>query len=188
MTDAAAEAQPATNGTTTPAVAEGADGATPAAPVEEVDNTKTYEQYLAEMTAKKATLGGKAAAPRTVDADDSKWSGFGSKVVKGESGDGDYIASTISSNKGAGRQREKKEKQLLDIEQNFNTPPVASRGGPGGRGGGGGGARGGSGAGRGRGEGRGRGGARGGARGGRGGASAGANVNLNDQSAFPTLS
>ncbi|CAO1632761.1 unnamed protein product [Parajaminaea phylloscopi] len=178
VADADAENKPATNGQSTPAAAGEWDEAAPAAaaPVEEVDNTKTLDEYLADLAAKKATLGGKGAAPRTVEAD-AKWDNFGNKVVKTMDGSDEYFAASKTG--GAARQRERKEKQLLEIEQQFNTPPVQQRGGRGG-------ARGGRGeSGRGRGEGRGRGG-RGGARGARGAGSA--NVNLDDKRAFPTLS
>lgn len=197
VTDAKAEKTEA-NGTSTPAEATEtpAEGvAAPAAiPEEEEDNTKTYEEYLAEYTAQKAKLSavGKGSGPRTV-SDSKEWEGFGKPVVKSQGGQDDFYI-VAGGNKSAAQQqraqRERKEKQVLEIEQTFNTPPVQRSGGRGGRGG----ARGDFG-GRGRGEGRGRGG-RGGARG-RGGAAggagasrggAGSNVNLDDQSAFPSLS
>ncbi|PWN28031.1 hypothetical protein BDZ90DRAFT_160292 [Jaminaea rosea] len=179
VADANAEATPA-NGAATPATVEG-DEAAPAAeavPAEEVDNTKTLDEYLADMAAKKATLGGKAVTPRTVEG--GQWEGFGNKVVKSQSGGDEFYAATKAANER--KQRERKEKQTLDIEQTFNTPPVASRGGRGGARGG----RGGDFGGRGRGEGRGRG-ARGAPRGARGG-NAGPKVNLEDTRAFPSLS
>lgn len=177
--DASAEAKPA-NGDSTPATVEGEEAAAlaaEAAPVEEVDNTKTLDEYLADLAAKKTVIGGKTVAPRAVES--GSWEGFGNKVVKSQSGGDEFYAATKQAS--AGKQRERKEKQLLEIEQTFNQPAVASRGGRGG-------ARGGRGdfGGRGRGEGRGRGG-RGGARGARGG-NAGANVSLNDTRAFPSLS
>ncbi|CAO1624406.1 unnamed protein product [Sympodiomycopsis kandeliae] len=156
--------------------ANGEGAATPAAaetPAEEVDNTQTLDEYLASLAAKKANLGGKTVAPRTLESDD-QWNNFGSKVVKSQGGGDEYYASTKTN--AQRQQKERKERQTLEIEQTFNTPPVASRGGRG-RGG----PREG---GRGRGEGRGR----GGARGGRGRGGAGANVNLDDKRAFPTLS
>lgn len=177
--DAKAENKPEANGessewdapATEAAPAAAADGE--AAPAEEVDNTKTYEEYLADLAAKKANLGGKNAGPREVEAD--KWEGFGAKVVKSQSGGDEYFVAggkTAASSK----PREKKQKEILEIEQTFNRPPVAGRGGRGGpRGGPREGGRGGRGA-------------RGGARGGRGGRGGNSNVNLDDQRAFPSLS
>lgn len=174
VADADAENKPATNGQSTPAAREGDEAAPAVVPAEEADNTKTLDEYLADLATKKAAIGAKGNTPRAVEAD-AKWDGFGNKVVKSEGGD-EYYAATKAG--GSARQRERKEKQLLEIEQQFSTPPVQQRGGRGG-------ARGGRGeSGRGRGESRGRGGrGRGSARG-----SSGANVNLDDKRAFPKLS
>lgn len=155
-----------------------ANGAPPVekelAPVEEEkDNTKTLDEYLAEQAAKRAQIGAlKEARPAETDA-----KALGTKMEK--QSDEDYFK---AQKERSNRQRERKEKQILEIEQSFNAPPAASRGA----------GRGGRGSGRGRGgeRGRGFGGERGAGRGrgGRGrGGSAGANINLSDSAAFPTL-
>ncbi|PWN41260.1 hypothetical protein IE81DRAFT_348511 [Ceraceosorus guamensis] len=162
-------------------------GATPAAdapapiPEEEVDTTKTLDEYLAERAAKKFTIGN-ASAPRQVEADESA---FGTRFVR------EAVEEEAKKANPNYKPREKsaKTKQFLEIEQTFAPAAGSERGGRGrgrgGRGGDRGSERGGRGRGRGdgsRGAGRGRGGA-GYTRGG----GAGGAVNLQDQSAFPTL-
>lgn len=162
------------------AQAEGAEAADAAAPngapssdkpapiEEEPDNTKTYDEYLAELTAKKATLGGGAKEARTA-ADEENWKNF--SVTKAARDESEYFAATQKENTKS--QKERKQKNILEIETRFESPRQerTERGGRGGRG---------RGAGRG---GRGR----GAARGGRGGSQSNASVNLADQSAFPSL-
>ncbi|KAK0522017.1 hypothetical protein OC834_006445 [Tilletia horrida] len=177
------------------APAEGKEGeaaskdATPAIPEEEVDNTKTLDQYLAEQTAKRATLG---ASKEVRSAQDDQWKDFGTPLVKNTEGEAYYLKTKedASAKAAAGRGSARKEKQFLEIDRTFSTPAggAGGRGGRGrgeGRGGYRGGRGGEGGAGRGAAAGAGRGGrGRGGAS--RGGANAG--VNLSDQSAFPSLS
>jgi len=174
-----------------------AKDATPAIPEEEVDNTKTLDQYLAEQTAKRAALGSKQEVRST--ADDSQWKDFGTPLVKNTEGEAYYLKNKEESGsktaaaggKSGGRSAQK---QFLEIDRTYSTPAGGSPGGRGGRGRGEG--RGGY---RGRGDGGSRGGeggrgggfrgARGGSRGGAGASRGGANagVNLADQSAFPSL-
>lgn len=139
-----------------------------AAPAEK-DNTKTLDEYLAEQASKRAQIGAVKTA-RPAEAVDN----LGTKFEK--AGDEDYYSVKTER---ALRQRDRKEKQIIEIDQTFNGPPAAGRGR--GRGGARGGGRGRGGADRGgadRGRGRGR---------GRGGRSGGANLNLSDDAAFPTL-
>ncbi|KAK0544875.1 hypothetical protein OC846_003623 [Tilletia horrida] len=179
---------PVANGDAAPA-AEGeaaapAAGATPTIPEEEVDNTKTLDQYLAEQTAKKAQLGG---GPKEIRATgDDQWTGFGTQLVKDTEGEAFYYKAKEDKASNAAKSSGKKEKQFLEIDATFAAPAGAREGGRGGRG---------RGEGRGGYRGRGEGGRGGGARGGRGrgdgarrGGASNAGVNLSDQSAFPSLS
>ncbi|GAA5923000.1 Stm1p [Sporobolomyces koalae] len=159
--DAKAEQETAT-GTATP-VRE--------APIEEEDNTQTYEQYLAAQAEKKLNI---AALPEARKAnegvEDDKWANSTAITKKGEAEEEWLMgAPKVVANK----QKAKKEKVFLEIEAPIRKPTESARGGRGG-------ARGGA---RGRGEARGRGGARGGAaRGPRQAAPA-----VPDASAFPAL-
>jgi len=161
------------------------------------DNHISYADYLAQQAEKKAALEAEASlkvrqANEGVKAD-KKWAAA-KPLVKEE--DEDYFAGTGGKAK---RERERKTKQLVDIDQRYVEPERTGGGGRGGRGGprggGRGDARGGS-----RGDFRGgrggRGDARGGSRGGefrggrgRGGPGGGGQqgVNPNDKSAFPSL-
>ncbi|KAI9852387.1 MAG: hypothetical protein M1838_000909 [Thelocarpon superellum] len=154
------------------------------------DLTKSYAEYLAEQAQRKLDLGVlEVRKPNENAKQDKKWAQ--AKELKKVEDEDAYIAGAAQK---ARRERQRKEKTVLDIDQRFVEP---SRGGhEGGRGG-----RGGSG--RGRGEGRGdfRGGERGGRggrgrgefRGGRGGGGyggrggSGASVNVSDTNAFPSL-
>lgn len=55
---------------------------------EEVDNTKTYEEYLAEQAEKKLKLGGNSQGPRSAD----EWKDGGKKVEKRTEEEDSYIA------------------------------------------------------------------------------------------------
>ncbi|KAE8215677.1 hypothetical protein CF327_g1077 [Tilletia walkeri] len=180
------------------ATKEAASAPVPTIPEEEVDNTKTLDEFLAEQTAKRATLGGSKEARA---AQDDQWKDFGTPLVKNTEGEAYYVKQAkdeaAASAAAAKTAKARNQKQFLEIDQTYSTPAGgADRGGRGGRGRGEG--RGGYRGGRGGGEGGARGGgARGGegSRGrggaGRGGASRGganAGVNLSDQSAFPSLS
>ncbi|KAH7883629.1 hypothetical protein F5I97DRAFT_1894398 [Phlebopus sp. FC_14] len=163
------------------APAAGPDGASPAdaekpeggrrrdREAEEEDNTLTLDQYLAQQKEKDSALVPKLEGRKANEgADDTLWDG----VTRLEKGDGQayFTGKTKSAPK---TRTEKKEKVFIEIDARFERP---SRGGRG---------RGGD-----RGEGRGRGGrgGRGGFRG-RGGANgAAATVNVDDETAFPSLS
>lgn len=159
-----------------------------AAAAEEEEKTKTYDEYLAELAARQANLGPPAAVRRPNEGtrEDKKWAT--AKPLEKEAGE-DYFAGDA---KDKTRTRERKTKNLLDIEPRFVEPNQQRRGGGGERG------RGGRGRGdRGRGDGapRGNRGDRGGDRNDRGpprnayqgGRPAGGNVNVQDESAFPAL-
>ena len=159
----------------------------PAAEPEPEDNSKSYAEYLAEQAAKKLSLGADALKPRQANEgtkDNKKWAG--AKELSKDEEEAEYIAAKEGK---AARQRQRKQKETLDIDHRFQEAPRGG-GDRGGRGG-----RGGRGEFRGRGEGRGRGprGDRGDFRGGRGaprgggGGGAGAGVNISDSSAFPSL-
>lgn len=192
LTDAAAEkinggeATPAlVEGDATPAAAEGQD-ATPAAPAEPEDNSQSYEDYLKARSAAGKVGGALETRKANEGQDDSQWSN-GVAITKPTSGEDHYFQG--SQKEKAQRQKARKEKTLLEV--GFTAPRIdrgdrEERSDRGGRGG----ARGGRGrgeGGRGRGEGRG-GRGRGGAapRGGRANGSAG--VNVDDSTAFPSLS
>ncbi|KAJ9668279.1 hypothetical protein H2201_001709 [Coniosporium apollinis] len=177
-------------------------------PPEPEDKTKSYAEYLAELAEKKLQLGGGLEARKANEGAAKKFPE--GKPLEREEGE-DFIAGSGGKAK---REREKKEKARLELGDIVDRRPAGGRDGGfrGGRGGGrgrgeGGGfrgdrgdrgeGRGGRGEGGFRGEGRGRGGRgrgdrgdfRGGDRGARGGARGGASqaVNLDDQSAFPSL-
>ena len=210
--DAAAEK---TNGTSTPAVVEGTDGAeatpaaatdaAPATPAEPEDNSKTYEEYLKE---RQAGLNSKLGVPEGRKAnegsDESQWKD-GVAITKPET-DNYYVGTQkvslphkhkllpvhsadtaiLINQERAAKNKVRKEKNIIEVE--FQASPRPERGQRGERGGERGrGGRGRGEGGRGRGEGRGRGAPRGAARGGRPNG-AGANFNPDDNSAFPSLS
>lgn len=97
--DAAAEKTNA-DGTATPAVAEGAEtpapaaDAAPATPAEPEDNSKTYEEYMAE---RKAALNSKLGVPEArkanEGADDSQWKD-GVAITKPANGEDNYYVGT----------------------------------------------------------------------------------------------
>ena len=187
LADAHAEEskEPVVADSTTPVDADGT-------PVDvEEDNTKSYEQYLAEQLEKKAALGGAALEPRKANEGSSKKFPEGKAFAREET---DFVAGAGGKAK---RDRERKTKEVVDIDLSWKEEQQAersSRDGP--RGG----ARGG------RGRGGPRGGARGGPRGGdraerserperteraprapRGGAAAGGSPNVTSASDFPSL-
>ncbi|KAM7195704.1 hypothetical protein V8F33_006553 [Rhypophila sp. PSN 637] len=148
------------------------------------DKSISYADYIAQQAEKKAALEAEAALRlRKANEgikDNKKWANA-KPLTKDE--DEDYFAGTGGKAK---RERERKVKQVVEIDQRYVEP--AHTGGRGGRGGPRGGARGGDRGGRGRGAPRGefRGG-RGGDRGGRSDAPRAANLNPTDESAFPSL-
>lgn len=167
------------------------------APVQGEDKTISYEEYLKQKAEKILNISSLSIRQANDGADDSKWV---SQEIKRQSIKEEYFAGTQKGGKGSGSQRERKQKETLEIEQQFYQAPTTSRG------------RGslltpivyqatnisGDGRGRGRGtrgSGRGRGAPPGESRGeprqnykGKPSASEGANLTLNDESAFPSLS
>ncbi|KAG2206751.1 hypothetical protein INT47_003693 [Mucor saturninus] len=145
-----------------------------AAPVEEEEQVKTLDEYLAE----KANKSLKVSLPEARKANDADDSAFkGAVTFTKETFEEFYTSKETKAPKKA-TDKVKKEKVLVDIEQRFeekSAPRENVRGGRGGRGG----ARGGRGA-------------RGGARGARGGNNARKEskapaVNIADVAAFPSL-
>ncbi|GAA5908293.1 Stm1p [Sporobolomyces salmoneus] len=132
--------------------AEAATGtATPVreAPVEEEDNTQTYEQYLAAQAEKKLNIASLPEARKANEGvDDAQW-GNATAVTKKADAEEEWLmgAPKTASNK----TKAKKEKIFLEIDAPIRKPTENSRGGRGGRGG----ARGGREGGRGRGQARG---------------------------------
>lgn len=165
------------------ATAEDAEDVT--TPAEPEDKSVSYSDYLAQQAEKKLALGGdlEIRKPNEGTKVDKKWAN--AKALSKE-GDDDFIAATGGKTK---RERERKAKQVVEIDNRF----VESERPRGGRGGGRGGASRGGGrgeGGRGRGEGRGRGGRgdfRGDFRGGRPAGREPASINTNDENAFPSL-
>ena len=147
---------------------------------------KSYDEYLAEQLEKRANLGSSLEARKANEGSkaDKKWAN--AKPISKDEEEDSYI-----SGKGGKttRQRERKEKQTVEIDHRFQEAPRGDRGGRGrGRGGD---FRGDRGGGRGRGRGDGfRGESRGEYRGNRGGGGRGGrgeNVNVSDENAFPSL-
>jgi len=165
-------------------------------PAEPEDNTKSYEQYLAEQLEKRAALNDRPLSTRQANEGSSKKFPEGKAFARDE--EENFIAGSGGKQ---GRTRERKAKSTLDIDQAWVEQQESSRGGDrgdraprGGRGGRGRGeGRGGRGEGRGRGRG-GRGGERGGDRAGEprgepraGGRPSGQSVNITNASDFPSL-
>lgn len=161
------------------------DSAQPEAEPE--DHSKSYADYLAEQAEKKLKLGGEtlqARKPNEGSKQDKKWTE--AKAFAKDDEDGEYIAGKGAKEK---RERQRKEKNRLDVDLRYVEPP-SGRGGDRGRGGSRrgefrGGERGRGGRGRGGDGYRGRG--DGGFRGGRGGGRDTASVNVEDENAFPSL-
>ncbi|KAI1777592.1 hypothetical protein F4818DRAFT_407199 [Hypoxylon cercidicola] len=157
------------------------DAENPATPAEPEDKHVSYEEYLAQQAEKKLALGEslEIRKPNEGTKVDKKWAN--AKALTKDDDD-NYVPATAGKVK---RERERKAKQLLDIDQRY-VEPERTRGGRGGRGGSRGGAP--RGEGRGRGSGRGRGGeSRGDFRGGRSGARENNSSFALSQDAFPTL-
>ncbi|KAK6950027.1 hypothetical protein K445DRAFT_313103 [Daldinia sp. EC12] len=156
------------------------DAQEPATPAEPEDKHVSYADYLAQQAEKKLALGEslEIRKPNEGTKADKKWANA-KALVKDD--DDDYVPGAGGKVK---RERERKSKQLLDIDQRY-VEPERPRGGRGGRGGSRGGAP--RGEGRGRGGARGRGGeSRGDFRGGRGGARENTSFALSSD-AFPSL-
>lgn len=137
---------------------------------EPAEKAKSYAEYLAEQAAaKREDLGVKAARPANEGKQDKKWDNA-KEIRRGGDDDENYIK--IQEEKGK-RERQRKEKNFLEVDMRYVEQPRGRGNGP--RGGGSGG-RGG----------RGRGGRGDGPRGGRGGAAAGPAVQV-DEKNFPSL-
>jgi len=123
----AAGANPADPNAATP----DAEAETPAE--EEGPKVKTYEEYLAELEEKKAQLGGKPEIRKPTDAAQNKKWANAKEFTKEEA---EYFA---GESREKTRIRERKQKQVLDIDMRFNEPARGgdrpTRGGRGGRGG-----------------------------------------------------
>ena len=168
---------------------EGESGPTESVPQAEAEaesSSKSYDDYLAEQLEKRATLGTvlEARKPNEGSKGDKQWAN--AKALNKDDEEDSYIK---GGSQKSGRQRERKEKQTLEIDHRFQEQSRGERGGRGrGRGEFRGGERGRGGRGRGefRGEYRGgRGGERGGERGGRGGSNE--NAISKDLANFPEL-
>ena len=173
------------------AATEDAGGDGDGEPAEPEDKSISYDTYLAQVAEKKMALGSESMSVRKANEGsklNKQWAAA-KPLVKDE--DDEFISGTGGKAK---RERERKTKQLVEIDNRFveergtrggRGGPRPERGGRGGRGGGGGGG-GGSGprpsdAPRGGGPGRGRGG------GGRGGPSGGSHIPVSDPNVFPEL-
>lgn len=172
------EAQNENTPVATGAEAAGEAEAAPAVPEEPEEKVKTYDDYLAEKAAKAAALGSLPAArqPNEGSRSDTKWKN--ATPLKKDEEEDVFIAGKETK---ARREKERKQKQIVEIDQRFQEAPRGGRGERGGRGGRGGGDRG---------ERRGgpRGGREGGFRqGGHRGGNSNAPINLADSNAFPDL-
>ncbi|KAI1417520.1 hypothetical protein F5Y13DRAFT_151192 [Hypoxylon sp. FL1857] len=155
----------------------------PATPAEPEDKHVSYADYLAQQAEKKLALGEslEIRKPNEGSKLDKKWANA-KALVKDE--DDAYVPGSGGKVK---RERERKAKQLVEIDNRY-VEPERTRGGRGGRGGNRGGAPRGEGRGRGgRGRGEGRGEGRGDFRGGRGGARDNASSFALNADAFPSL-
>ncbi|KAI9680903.1 MAG: hypothetical protein M1829_000983 [Trizodia sp. TS-e1964] len=172
--------------------ADGAEASGSAAEAEPEDNHMSYSDYLVERERKKLELGGVLEARKPNQGkQDKKWAN--AKELKKDDEDEEYIAGSGGKTKA---QKERKQKNILDIDQRYVEPSGGRGGRDGGFGRGGGGGRGRGdrgdfrGGDRGRG-GRGRGGdfhRGGGNRGGYNNSSRGGQtVNVTDTNAFPVL-
>ena len=157
--------------------AKAAEGeATAEEPEEPEEKQITLDAYLAQQAEKRAGLDSLQIRKANEGSKENKKWNTAKELVKDD--DEDFITPTAGKTK---RERERKVKQVVDIDQRYVEPPQTRGGARGGRGGARGGPRGDRGDFRG-----GRGGAPRGGRGApRGGASA--PINTKDESAFPTL-
>lgn len=94
----------------------------PATPAAEEDNSKTLEEYLAERAEKLAGLGGVPEARRANEGHEGKFSG--QALQRNE--EAAYFGG--SRKEAAHKQRARKEKQLLEIEQVHPPRPRGGRG------------------------------------------------------------
>ncbi|TVY67372.1 RGG repeats nuclear RNA binding protein B, partial [Lachnellula suecica] len=100
-----------------------------AAEAEPEDNSKSYAEYLEELEQKKAALGGatlEVRKPNEGSKQDKKWAN--AKAIAKEEEE-DFVAGSGGKAK---RERERKTKQVLDIDQRFVEAPERGGGGRGG--------------------------------------------------------
>jgi len=105
---------------------------TPAEEVEEPDNSKSYSEYLAEKAARESLAAKPVRAPNEGVKEDKKWANAKEIAHKEEES---YIP---GSGEKSQRQKQRKEKNFLDVDLRYVEPPRSSpapRGGRGGRGG-----------------------------------------------------
>ncbi|KAI0322726.1 hypothetical protein OF83DRAFT_1092639 [Amylostereum chailletii] len=169
-------APPAAEGDPAPADGEKPEGRRREREVEEEDNTLTYEQYLAQKKEAEGFGVPKLEGRQANEGNDEIWKDAVAQTKKSEEEDAYFVGKTKSAPKARAK---KDDKIFLEIEARFERP---SRGGRG-RGSDRGGDRGGD---RGRGEGRGRGRGRGAPRTPRSNGTPA--VNVDDETAFPSLS
>lgn len=100
-----------------------AEVAAPVETEEEEDNTVSYEEYLKQKKDQATTLAELKVRQANEGADDSKW---GTKEFTREGQNDEYFAG-IQKNK-SNSQRERKQKETLEIEQRFYQAPTVSRG------------------------------------------------------------
>ncbi|EPT04288.1 hypothetical protein FOMPIDRAFT_1021960 [Fomitopsis schrenkii] len=148
---------------------------------EEEDNTLTLDEYLKQQKEKELAAIPKLEPRKANEGDDSIWKDA-VLVSKKDEDESAYFVGGKAKSAAPKARTKKEEKVYIEIDARFERP---ARGGRGGRGGERGGDRGGD-----RGRGRGRGGGRGRAygNGGANGLGGAPTVELNDQSAFPSLS
>ena len=114
------------------AKADEAEPQTPAEEVEEADKSKSYSDYLAEKAAKDSLAAKPVRAANEGTKEDKKWAT--AKELKHEEAE-TYIQGSSEKTK---REKQRKEKNYLDVDMRFveqpRPAPSGARGGRGGRG------------------------------------------------------
>lgn len=95
----------------------------PAQEEEEEDNTVSYEEYLKQKAEKASASSALKLRQANEGADDSKW---GNQELTRESQNDTYFAGVQKAK--AGSQKERKQKEMLEIEQRFYQAPAPTRG------------------------------------------------------------
>ncbi len=115
------------------AKADEAEPQTPAEEAEEADKSKSYSDYLAEKAAKDSLAAKPVRAANEGTKEDKKWAS--AKELKHEEAE-TYIQGASEKTK---REKQRKEKNYLDVDMRFveqpRSAPSGARGGRGGRGG-----------------------------------------------------
>lgn len=109
-----------------PAAAETTGNDVPAASPaeeEEEDNTQSYEEYLKQKAEKALNIASLKIREANEGADDSKW---GDKAFTRDTENDQYFAGIQKSKSSS--QKERKQKETLEIEQRFYQAPAATRG------------------------------------------------------------